>query len=111
MSEGVRSMRSPIWAPLLRMERCASMAALGEPVVPEVNCMLTMSVAERGEDGVGGFVEVSWVRVDHGVAGLIVLGSRRPEELSTRIMDLRVGIAWEVRVGEDRSDTIDSRML
>ena len=54
MSAGVRSMREPIWWPLLRIERWARQAALGIEVVPEVNWMLTMSEFERGAEGVGG---------------------------------------------------------
>lgn len=43
MSRSVNRIRSPIWAPLLRIERCVRHAALGREVVPEVNWMLTMS--------------------------------------------------------------------
>ena len=37
MSCSVRSMRSPMEFPLLRIERCVRQAALGVEVVPEVN--------------------------------------------------------------------------
>ena len=47
MSFGVRTMRSPIWEPLLRMDRWLRQAALGIAVVPDVNWMFTMSLGER----------------------------------------------------------------
>ena len=53
MSSGVRRIRSPIWEPLLRMERCVRQAALGIAVVPDVNWMLTISLGERFWGGKG----------------------------------------------------------
>lgn len=47
MSRSVRSMRSAMLLPLLSMERWVKQAALGMEVVPEVNCILTMSLGER----------------------------------------------------------------
>jgi len=41
------------------MERWVRQAAFGVEVVPEVNCMLMMSVLERGDEGVGRVVSVS----------------------------------------------------
>jgi hypothetical protein len=43
MSSGVRSMRSPMLLPLFKMFVCVRQAAFGTAVVPDVNCMLTMS--------------------------------------------------------------------
>ena len=47
ISEGVRSMRSPILLPLLRIERWVRQAAFGTEVVPDVNWMLMMSLGDR----------------------------------------------------------------
>ncbi len=47
MSCAVRRILSPIWAPLLRIERCVRQAALGIAVVPDVNWMFTTSDGER----------------------------------------------------------------
>ena len=45
----VKSMRSPIDLPLLRIDRCERQAALGKEVVPDVNWMLTVSSGSRVE--------------------------------------------------------------
>jgi hypothetical protein len=51
MSSGVRSMRSPIWEPLFRIERWVRHAALGIAVVPDVNWMFTISCGDRSRGG------------------------------------------------------------
>lgn len=102
MSLGVRSMREPIWYPLLRMERWVRQAAFWVEVVPEVNWMLMMSVLERYWGGRG--VEGSWLRRSRkGVVDLKGAESMRPEELSTRIKCLRVGTVGESRLEPVRS--------
>lgn len=89
------------------MDRCERHAAFGVDVVPEVNCILTTSLLDRGESGVGAAVDASCDIEVHGVAARIADGSTRPEELSTRIMLFREGIASELRVEDDKSGTID----
>lgn len=51
MSSGVRRILSPIWEPLLRIDRWIRHAALGIAVVPDVNWMLTMSVGDKLRGG------------------------------------------------------------
>ncbi len=53
MSFSVSSMRSPMLLPLFNIERWLRQAALGREVVPDVNCMLTISSGWRSSFGKG----------------------------------------------------------
>lgn len=110
MSSGVRRMRSPIWAPLLRIERCERLAAFGMDVVPEVNCILTMSCGERSR---GGREAPSALRSEvmelYGVRHLYSAVSTRPEELSTNIIFCRLGIRADCSLVDVRSWAICCR--
>ena len=89
------------------MDRCERQAAFGAEVVPDVNWILTISLFERGESGEGADVEESCDIEAHGVVTRKDDGSTRPLELSTSTICLSVGMASEVRVGDDRSGTMD----
>lgn len=84
-------MREPICSPLFRIERWERQAALGEEVVPDVNCILTMSWLERIEEGVGLLVSVSRLMLEKGLVARKSAGSILPAELSTRMIFLRDG--------------------
>lgn len=108
MSSGVRCMRSPIWAPLLRMERWLRQAAFGMAVVPDVNWMFTISSGERFLGG-SGRVSSEWSCSDmmdeYGVRVLNESVLTRPCELSTRIILLSVGTTSDSSFDPDRSCT------
>ena len=87
MSRSVRTIREPIWKPLLRMLRCESMAAFGVEVVPEVNWILTMSWGSSRESGFGDRAEVSWDIADQGVRARREDVEIWPSELSTKMTD------------------------
>ena len=91
------------------MDLCDRQAALGIDVVPEVNWILTTSLGDRDDEGVGGLASVSCDIEDHGVVARNGVGSIRPLEFSTRMMFLRDGMASEVRVELKRSGTMVSR--
>ena len=69
--------------------------------------MLTISLFESGESGVGADVEESCDMEAHGVVARSDDGSIRPAELSSSMTCLREGIVSELRVEEDISGTMD----
>ena len=83
MSEGVKSILSPMLAPLFRIEWWVRQAALGEDVVPDVNCMLTVSRGSRS--GIDGREEEDR-REGNGRMALRIERSTREDELSATII-------------------------
>jgi hypothetical protein len=106
MSSGVRSMRSPTWEPLLRMDRWVRHAALGMAVVPDVNWMLTMSFGLRFRSVKGRPSADNSDTIDeNGVKLLYEVTSTRPAELSRRMICFRVGTRLELSFELQRSPT------
>lgn len=103
-------MRSPIWAPLLRIERCERQAAFGIEVVPEVNCILTISCGERsrGEREASSALR-SEVMELYGVRHWYSEASTRPEEFSTNMIFRRLGIRTDCSLEDVRSWAICCR--
>lgn len=106
MSCGVRSIRSPMLLPLLRIERWERQAALGREVVPEVNWMLMVSLGWRGDFGKGSRLcpeRRMWL---YSVMGLREEGLMRPSELLTMMICWSDGTTLDSSFGDWRSGMI-----
>ena len=76
-------------------------------MVPDVNWMLTISLWERGDEGVGGDVDVSDDIEVQGVRALNGEGSTRPAEFSTRMMFWREEMEEDSSLEDERLGTRD----
>ena len=112
MSVGVRAMREPMENPLLRIERWVRQAAFGALVVPDVNCIFTMSSRWSSASGTTlSFREVEPKRSVKGVVERKGEVSIRPWELSTSIMLRREGTDADPNSEADRSGTMVLRSV
>lgn len=97
-------MRWAMKKPLLRIEWWVRQAAFGDDVVPDVNCMLTISSGCSGAEGlILSLLEVEWNREENGVVAVKNEVSIRPDELSTIKIFRNEGTDSDCRVEDVRS--------